>query len=107
MTDEVKPRIVCLCGSTRFRDAYAKAFYAEEHAGRICLTAPCYKDDPCCKTESDHERLDALHRCKIDLADEILVLNVGGYLGESTRREINYATAHGKPVRYLEPLEKP
>lgn len=49
--------------------------------------------------------LDELHKRKIDLSDEILVLNVGGYIGESTRSEINYAEAHGKPVKYLEPIE--
>ena len=47
-------------------------------------------------------RLDELHLRKIDLADEVMVLNVGGYIGDSTRREIEYANAHGKPVRYLE-----
>lgn len=98
-----RPRVVCLCGSTRFREAYAKAFYDEEHAGRIALSVPCYKDDPCCKTEVDHDRLDGLHRAKIDLADEILVLNVDGYIGQSTSNEIDYAIRLGKRVRYLEP----
>jgi cell division protein FtsB len=46
--------------------------------------------------------LDELHKRKIDLADEVLVLNVGGYIGESTRSEIEYARKLGKPVRYLE-----
>ena len=46
--------------------------------------------------------LDELHKRKIDLADEILVLNVGGYIGESTRSEIEYAKAHNKTIRYLE-----
>ena len=50
------------------------------------------------------EMLDDLHKRKIDLADEVFVLNVGGYIGESTRSEINYAIAHGKPVRYLESI---
>ena len=40
---------------------------------------------------------------KIDMADEIFVINVGGYIGDSTRSEIEYAKAHGKAVRYLEP----
>ena len=44
-----------------------------------------------------------MHKRKIDMADEIFVVNVGGYIGESTRSEIDYATANGKPVRYLEP----
>ena len=43
-----------------------------------------------------------LHKQKIDMADEILVLNVGGYVGDSTRSEIEHAIARGKPVRWLE-----
>ena len=46
--------------------------------------------------------LDDMHKRKIDMADEIFVINVGGYIGESTRSEIKYAQATGKPVRYLE-----
>ena len=46
--------------------------------------------------------LDELHKRKIDVADEILVLNVGGYVGSSTQGEIEYANRHGKPVRWLE-----
>jgi hypothetical protein len=47
--------------------------------------------------------VDEVHKRKIDLADEVLVLNIGGYIGNSTRSEIEYAKAHQKPVRYLEP----
>jgi hypothetical protein len=97
------PRIVCLCGSTRFREAFQKAAYEEDHAGRIVLTVGCYKDDPCCKDPEDWRRLDKHHRYKIDLADEILVINVGGYVGDSTKSEILYATVKGKTVRWLEP----
>ncbi len=50
------------------------------------------------------EKLNALHLRKIDLADEILVLNVGGYIGETTQREIAYAIQRGKPVQYLEEI---
>ena len=95
------PKIVCLCGSTRFRRAYKEAFRQEEHAGNICLTVPCFKDDPCCKTEEERTELDRLHLHKIHLADEILVINPLGYIGESTRREIAHAEGLGKPVRYL------
>jgi hypothetical protein len=52
------------------------------------------------------ERLDILHLFKIDEADEILVLNVGGYVGQSTQREIEYARRLGKPIRWLEPGEE-
>lgn len=105
-----KPTVVCLCGSTRFGNAFTQANLAETLAGNIVLTIGCnMKSD----TElfghlSEVERnaikadLDELHKRKIDLADEILVLNVGGYIGESTRSEILYAQEHGKNVRYLE-----
>ena len=46
--------------------------------------------------------LDDMHNRKIDMADEIFVINVGGYIGSSTKSEIEYTHATGKPVRYLE-----
>ncbi len=54
-------------------------------------------------TDGTKAMLDDMHKRKIDMADEIFVLNVGGYIGSSTRSEIDYAEAAGKPVRYLEP----
>ncbi len=48
------------------------------------------------------EMLDDMHKRKIDMADEIYVINVGGYIGESTRSEIEYAKKNGRGVRYLE-----
>jgi hypothetical protein len=106
-----RPKIVCLCGSTRFKDAFDEAAYQEAMAGRIVLsvgffmhaTGNRHGDHVGC-TPDQKIQLDELHKRKIDLADEILVLNVGGYIGESTRSEINYAVAHGKPARYLEPV---
>ena len=52
--------------------------------------------------EGTKEMLDDMHKRKIDMADEIFVIDVGGYIGESTRSEIEYARTNGKPVRYLE-----
>lgn len=103
------PTVVCLCGSTRFMEAFQQANLSETLAGRIVLSVGCNtKSDvdllaagemtPALKAE-----LDELHKRKIDLADEVLVLNVGGYIGESTRSEVEYALAHGKVVRWLEP----
>ncbi len=107
---EAFPVIVCLCGSTRFMEAFQAANLRETLAGRIVLSVGC-------NTKSDidifgnlspydagklKEKLDELHKRKIDLADEILVLNVDGYVGESTRSEIEYAEEQGKAVRYLE-----
>lgn len=108
-----RPKIVCLCGSTRFMDAFFEAGWRETLAGRIVLSVGVVKSSEADETGGHGAealgpevvaRLDELHKRKIDLADEVLVLNVGGYIGESTRSEIVYAEAHGKPVRYLEPL---
>ena len=52
------------------------------------------------------EMLDDMHKRKIDMADEIFVINKGGYIGSSTRSEIDYAAASGKPIRYLEPVQQ-
>lgn len=103
------PTIVCLCGSTRYPDAFREANLQETLAGRIVVTIGCnMRTDPEFVGRSESElaliktRLDELHKRKIDLADEVLVLNVGGYIGDSTRSEIVYAEAHGKPIRWLE-----
>src|SRR5438270_9679989 len=108
-----KPIIVCLCGSTRFGDAFAKAQLDETLAGKIVLTIGCNmrSDAHLFAHLSDDERaetkrkLDELHLRKIDMADEVYVLNVGGYIGESTTIEIRYAIEHHKPIRFLEPLQ--
>ena len=107
-----RPKIVCLCGSTRFKDAFDEANYRETMAGRIVLSVGFFMHatgnrhgEGVGATPEQKVELDTLHLRKIDLADEVLVLNVGGYIGESTRREIAYAIAQKKPVRYLEPLE--
>ena len=103
-----KPTIVCLCGSTRFAEAFHEANLRETLAGKIVLSIGCdFKSDRDLElagqlTAEDKARLDELHLRKIDLADEILVLNVGGYVGVSTRREIAYARDRLKPVRWLE-----
>jgi hypothetical protein len=100
----MKPTIVCLCGSGRFKEAFDDAEFRETLSGKIVLTIGCNKHDIARTTELAHHKtmLDELHKRKIDLADEVLILNVGGYIGASTRSELDYATAHGKTVRFLE-----
>ncbi len=109
-----RPRVVCLCGSTRFKDAFDEANYQETMAGRIVLSVGFFMHasgnrhgQDVGATPEQKARLDELHMRKIDMADEVLVLNMGGYIGESTSREIAYALAAGRPVRYLEPLINP
>jgi hypothetical protein len=99
-----KPTVVCLCGSTRFADAFRNAMREETLAGKIVLTVGLLGHAEGIDMEGPVKKmLDELHLRKIDLADEVLVLNVGGYVGYSTGKEIAYAHANGKPVRYLEP----
>ena len=105
---------MCLCGSTRFGEAFREANLQETLAGHIVLTVGC-------DTKSDDELfagltatqrsfvkrgLDQLHFRKIDLADEILVLNVNHHIGESTRKEILYAQHHNKRVRWWVDLDE-
>jgi hypothetical protein len=105
-----RPTIICLCGSTRFIETFAVQTWELELQGFIvlgCTLLPswyCPVRDHFAENQGVKPQRDAHHLQKIDLADEVLVLNVGGYIGESTRNEIAYAIAHDKPVRYLEPL---
>jgi len=97
------PTVVCLCGSTRFMGAFREANLRETLAGRIVLSVGCdTKSDEI--TAEQKVALDALHKRKIDLADEILVVSdETGYFGASTRSEIEYAKLTGKEVRWEEP----
>jgi hypothetical protein len=106
-----RPKIVCLCGSTRFFEAFQRANYEETMAGRIVLSVGFFMHRPdtvhgetfgC--TPEQKKGLDALHLRKIDLADETLILNVDGYIGESTKRELAYTIGTRKGLRFLEPL---
>ncbi len=102
--------IVCLCGSTRFSDAFRKANLKETLAGKIVLSIGCdmRTDDeifghlPEDELERIKKELDELHFRKIELADEVLILNVGGYIGYSTGRELAHARKLGKKIRFLE-----
>lgn len=105
-----RPVIVCLCGSTRFKDAWhseMKRLTQEEL--KIVLTIGDLDPNPDNRNinvpldPALKEQLDQLHKRKIDLSDEIFVLNVGGYCGESTRSEIKYAAMRNKIIRWLEP----
>lgn len=105
-----RPVIVCLCGSTRFGQAFAEANLRETLSRHIVLSIGCnlrsdaelFADKTPGELVEIKARLDELHLRKIDLADEILVLNVNGYIGDSTRREIEYAKETGKHIRWWE-----
>jgi len=104
------PKIICLCGSTRFTDQMLIKEWELSKQGFIILSWCALPDSYFGQNDKTHvadregvkEMMDELHKRKIDLCDEVLVLNIGGYIGESTRSEIEYAQRKGKPIRYLE-----
>lgn len=98
------PRIVCLCGSTSFRDEFARQNFRLTLAGFIVLSIGCdtKSGEGLLLTDADKITLDALHKRKIDLADVVFIINVGGYIGASTRSEIAYAKSLGKTIEWLE-----
>ena len=108
---EGKYKVITLCGSTRFKDEFLEAQKRLTLEGNIVISVGLFghsgdnevwenmDEGTLTKTK---EMLDDMHKRKIDMADEIYVINVGGYIGESTRSEIDYAKATGKAVKYLE-----
>lgn len=96
-----RPEIACICGSTRFVDQMRAANRDLTFAG-VIVVAPGEADEVI--TEEQKVALDALHLRKIDLADRVLVVNPGGYIGESTSKEIAYAQDTGTPVSYTDPV---
>lgn len=109
MVDNYK--VITLCGSTRFKDEFLQTQKDLTLQGNIVISVGLFghagdsevwenmDEGTLTKTK---EMLDDMHKRKIDMADEIFVINVGGYIGNSTRSEIEYAKEHGKIVRYLE-----
>ena len=103
--------VITLCGSTRFKEEFMMAQKRLTLEGHIVISVGLFghsgdeevwdgmDEGTLSKTK---EMLDDMHKRKIDMADEIFVINVGGYIGDSTRSEIDYAIKHGKKVRYLE-----
>lgn len=104
-------KVITLCGSTKFKDEFMKAQKDLTLKGNIVISVGLFghsgdwevwenmDEGTLTKTK---EMLDDMHKKKIDMADEIFVINVGGYIGSSTKSEIEYATKTGKKVNYLE-----
>lgn len=113
-----RPIVTTLCGSTRFPEAHALANMHLSLMGRVVIPLGMlgHADEPrgarfltSDGDESTPEKqgLDQLHYRKIDLSDGIYVVNVGGYVGSSTKREIEYAREHGKSVEWMFPQVSP
>lgn len=110
-----KYKVITLCGSTRFKDEFMETQKQLTLKGNIVISVGLFGHSGDCEVWENmdegtltktKEMLDDMHKRKIDMADEIYVINVGGYIGESTRSEIEYAITTGKIIRYLEDVKK-
>lgn len=99
---KARPQIVCLCGSTRFTEELRTVNRDLTLAGAIVVAPAEFERTADRITDEQRAALSTLHFAKIDLADRVVVVNPGGYIGESTRREIRYAHQTGKPVGYTD-----
>ena len=101
-----KYKVITLCGSTKFKDAFMQAQKRLTLEGNIVISVGMFghSGDQEVWTEGVKDMLDDMHKRKIDMADEIFVINVDGYIGSSTKSEIEYAKSTGKIVRYLEEM---
>jgi hypothetical protein len=102
-----KYKVITLCGSTRFKDEFMEVQKRLSLAGNIVISVGLFGHSGDHEVWDDgvKEMLDDMHKRKIDMSDGIYVINVGGYIGSSTRTEIAYARAHSKSIEYLEPIE--
>ena len=108
-----KYKVITLCGSTRFKDEFIRVQKELTLKGNIVISVGLFghsgdsevwenmDDSTMIKTK---EMLDDMHKRKIDMSDEIFVINVDGYIGESTKSEIEYAIKNNKKVNYLEKI---
>ena len=97
--------VITLCGSTHFKEQFLEAQKRLTLEGNIVISVGLFghSGDNEVWTEGTKEMLDDMHKRKIDMADGIYVINVNGYIGSSTRSEIEYARKQGKQVLFLEP----
>jgi len=102
----MKPKLICLCGSTKFKDEFEKITMEESLNGNVVMSIGCFEHhDNIRLSKGEKQNLDDLHESKIKMADEIFVVNVKGYIGESTKKGILIAKELGIPIKYLEDPE--
>lgn len=94
--------VITLCGSTRFKEQFFEQQKRLTLEGKIVVSVGCFGHSGDVFTDEQKIMLDDMHKRKIDMADSIFVINVGGYIGSSTRSEIDYAICTGRRVDYLE-----
>jgi ABC-type lipopolysaccharide export system ATPase subunit len=100
-------KIITLCGSTKFYKEFDNQNRRLTLEGNIVLSIGCVtaSDKKLQLSKEIKQMLDDLHLRKIDLSDEIFVIDICGYIGESTRNEINYAISKRKKVKYFSTYE--
>lgn len=94
--------VITLCGSTKFKSFFELANAKLTLEGHVVLSVGVFGHSGDEVTDEQKTMLDEIHKRKIDMSDAIYVLNVDGYIGESTKSEIAYAREHGKKIMYLE-----
>lgn len=97
-----KYNIITLCGSIKFKTEFMKVQEELTLKGNIVFTPNFFSDMSNGINLENKKMLDKMHRQKIDLSDEVFIINVKGYIGESTKSEIEYAKTKGKKISYLE-----
>ncbi len=103
-----KYKVITLCGSTKFKDDFIREQKRLSLEGNIIISVGMFghSGDNEVWDNDTKEMLDDMHKRKIDMSDEIFVINKDGYIGSSTKSEIEYAIAHGKKVNYMESIDK-
>ena len=95
-------KVITLCGSTRFKQDFERVNKELTLAGNIVISVGAFGHSGDVFTDEQKAMLDDIHKRKIDMADAIYVINKNGYIGSSTRSEIEYARKHKKEVIYME-----
>lgn len=95
-------KVITLCGSTRFKEDFERVNKELTLAGNIVISVGCFGHSGDVFTEEQKNMLDDIHKRKIDMADAIYVINKDGYIGSSTRSEIQYAMRLGKQIIFME-----
>ena len=102
-----KYKVITLCGSTKFKDDFLREQKRLTLEGNIVISVGLFghSGDSEVYTQGAKEMLDDMHKRKIDMSDEIFVINKNGYIGESTKSEIEYAIKTNKKVNYMEQIK--
>ena len=98
----MRRQVITLCGSTKFKEEFERVNRELTLAGNVVISVGCFGHSGDSITDEQKVMLDDIHKQKIDMADAIFVINKDGYIGSSTKSEIEYAKTHGKVIYYLE-----